>query len=202
MSALRSTALAVLTGIALGVFSRGSDLLPREVGWVGNLGAVWLGAALIMGAHGSRRSWSAAMGAGALAVAAAVHYGSYRLARFGSPDLLRYPAPQWAMTGIVLGGLGGAAGSLWKDKRRRWVAVALMMVVLGAEAFYLGVLAGNEPNARAIALPLEIAAFVLLPIAALPDVRERLRAAALSASIVPLGALAIAWAEQLAKRIY
>ena len=201
MSGLRSMALTLVGGVALGIFSRGSDLLPRDVGWVGNLGALWLAAAFLVGAHGARRSWSSVMGAGTLAVAAVVHYGSYRLARFGSPDLLRYPAPQWAATGVILGGVAGAAGSLW-DESTRWVAVSLLMIVLGAEAFYLGLLAENEPNALPIALPIEMSAFALLPLAALREPRERLHALAVSLALVPPGALAIAWAEQLARRIY
>ena len=194
--------LVVAAGTLLGLASRASDLLPRDLGWVGNLGGIWVGAAFIVGAVVAKPLRSALAGAGTLSLAALVHYGSYRLMRYGSPDLLRYPAPQWAATGAAVGGLMGAAASSWRHVNSRWRSIAVLTAALGAEALYLVLLAHSEPKAREIALPLEIAAFLILPFAVLTSAAHRARAVAWAWSAAPLGAAAIAMAERFARRIY
>ena len=169
---------------------------------MGNLGGIWIAAAFIVGAVVAKPLRSAMAGAGTLALAALVHYGSYRLMRYGSPGLLRYPAPQWAAAGAVLGGLAGAAASSSRGGQSRWRSVALIAATLGAEALYLALLAPNEPNSRHFALPLEIATFLILPFAALTTAADRLKAMAWAWGAAPLGATGIAIAEGFARRIY
>lgn len=196
----RSAALIAASGMALGALSRASDLLPRELRWVGNLGAIWLAVAFIVGARIGRPRAAAVGGASALILAAFVHYGSMRLVRYGDPELLGYPAPQWAAVGGVLGAVFGGVGSLWSDGDKRVRSVAILTTALGAEALYL--LMAHEPNARPVALPLELAAFLLLPLVSLRSGSDRLRTYGWAVSLTPLGAAAIAMVVGVARRIY
>lgn len=102
--------------------------------------------------------------------------------------------------GAAAGGIFGAIGSLWSEPTRRPASVALLSAAFGAEALYL--LSAHEPNARPVALPMEIAAFLMLPLVSLEKASERMRSYGWSLALAPPGAAAIAAAVGIARRVY
>lgn len=201
MSWIREALLVAGAGIGLGLGSRSSDLLPRELGWVGNLGAVWLAVAFVVGSAMGSPKRAAIAGSATLTLAALVHYTSARLLRDGiAVDLLRFPVTQWIVIGTVTGAAFGALGSWWHVERRRALAVALLAAAFGAEALYL--LVRGEPNAAVVAVPLEVLAALLLPLLLLRSSRERLRAAAWCALMTPAGAMVILGIVAAVRRVY
>ena len=189
-------------GIALGLFSRGSDLLPRELGWLGNLGAIWLACAFAAGALVGVSSIRAGIaGATALAIATLVHYWSVRVVLHGSgADLLGFSVPQWLLVGMVLGALFGALGRAWRDLQWKVPAAIGLSAVFGAEALFLSVAA--EPNASRLAVPWALACFVTVPFALTPSARERATAMAGAVLLTPPIAVAIGTAVMLGRRVY
>jgi hypothetical protein len=119
--------LAITAGVLLGLVSRASDLLPREVGWLGNLAAIWLAAAFAVGSATKRSRTAGVAGSVTLAIAALVHYASGRLLRHGlSTELLGFPLLHWIVIGTALGALFGALGSVWRRGRDRTPKFSLL----------------------------------------------------------------------------
>jgi hypothetical protein len=115
-------------------------------------------------------------------------------------DLFRFPVTQWIVIGTLTGAVFGGLGSLWRNAQTRPLAVACLAAAFGAEALYLSV--RGEPNALALAVPLELIAASLLPVLLLRTLRERLHAAAWLALITPVGAVAILGMVATARRVY
>lgn len=201
MPPTRSVALVVVAGTALGLVSRGSDLLPREVGWIGNLGAVWLAVAFAVGAAVGSPKRAAIAGSATLTVAALVHYTSARLLRHGLEiDLFRFPVTQWILIGTAVGSVFGALGAVWSRQHERVWPTAALAASFGAEALYL--FARGEPNALALAAPLELVVFLTLPLVVLRHLRARILGVAGSMMMAPFGAGVILGIVAIARRVY
>jgi hypothetical protein len=192
--------LVAVSGITLGLFSRVSDALPREVGWIGNLGAVWLAVAFAVGARTSSRMAAALAGAGTLALATLVHYGSMRILHWTQLDLLRFPVAQWILIGVPLGALYGSLGRRWREPAPGWWTTAVVAAAFGAEALYLSL--RNEPNAVVLAVPLELTALALIPLLMSRSARERLHTTIASLVMTPIGAAGILGIASIARRVY
>ena len=184
------------------MFSRASDFVPRGLGWVGNLGAIWLACAFVAGALVATTTRSAvAAGSCTLAIATFVHYWSLRVAMDGlGADLLRFPVPQWLLVGIVLGGAFGALGRAWRTGRGQVAVASVMGAVFGAEALYLIVAA--SPNALRLAVPLELVCLLVLPVLLVASARRRLASLAGALALAPPVAVAIAITLLVARRVY
>lgn len=201
MISVRTTWLVLFVGTALGLASRASDLLPREVGWIGNLGAVWLAVAFAVGARAGSRGDAALAGAATLTLAALVHYTSARVLRHGLDiDLFRFPVTQWIVIGATLGAVFGAVGCSGRAPAVRAWAIGTLAATFGAEALYLFL--RDEPNAVVLAAPLEIVAFVVLPVVLLRGVRDRVVAALTSVAIAPVGTVVILGVVAVVRRVY
>ncbi|HKO32432.1 MAG TPA: DUF6518 family protein [Candidatus Limnocylindria bacterium] len=204
--------LALVSGLALGLFSGFGDRLPADtvlhvVVALANAAGPWLVTAFVVGAMAGAPLAGAITASAALVAAVAVYYLTIYIAGNTVADLAR-SAGVWLGVSVVVGPLLGAAGGAWARPRRpfdRVGAVALLGGTLAAEAIlrliqveaWTGLdLARTDIHVGLI----ELAAAVVLPILLLSR-GERLRGylgvavATVGATIVTAGALAgIRWA--------
>lgn len=122
-------ALAAGAGLAGGVLTLyGQRLLAGSGGWFALVNSVapWVTVAFLVGMRAPGR-WRTAAVAGAVAEAGLVlgYYLSAGGFSFGSTSMLI-----WFVTGLIAGPVYGAAGALWRDRRRPVRSAALG--VLGA----------------------------------------------------------------------
>ena len=204
--------LALLAGLALGLFSGLGDRLPADtvlhvVVALANAAGPWLVTAFAVGALAGAPVAGAFTATAALAAAVAVYYLTIYLGGNSVADLLR-SAGVWLGVSVVVGPLLGAAGGAWARPRRafdRIWAAALLAGTLAAEAILrliqVEAWTGLDLARTDIQVGLiELAAAVVIP-AALLSPGERLRgylAAAVAttvATILSAGVLAaIRWA--------
>ena len=160
--------LTIVVGLGLGIFSRLTDLLPTEIKWIGNFGALWLGVAFLLGRTATGLSQGAAQGGMGLCLAAITHYLPLRLASRGLViAALRFPFPQWIVVGVLAGAVFGAAGAVsgTRSKYAVW-AQAWMIAMLLAEGIVLTffttrhIVIGDR-SALLVAVPLEVTVAVI-----------------------------------------
>ncbi|HEX5578553.1 MAG TPA: DUF6518 family protein [Candidatus Limnocylindria bacterium] len=207
----RYALLALVSGIALGLFSGFGDRLPPDtplhvVVALANAAGPWLVTAFAVGAMAGAPATGALTATAALVAAVAVYYLSIYLMGNAVADLVR-TAGVWLAVSVVVGPLLGAAGGAWvrpRAPRHRIGAVGLLAGILAAEAILrliqVEAWTGLDLARTDIQVGLiELAAAVVVPAVLLrPD--ERLRgylAAAIAtaaAAILAAGALAaIRW---------
>lgn len=133
--------LALVAGVALGLFSGLGDRLPADtilhvVVALANAAGPWLVAAFVVGALAGAPLAGAITATVALVAAVAVYYLSIYFMGNTVADLLR-SAGVWLAVSVVVGPLLGAAGGAWSRARRpveRIGAVGLLAGALAAEA--------------------------------------------------------------------
>lgn len=133
--------VALVAGVALGLFSGVGDRLPPDtvlhvVVASANAAGPWLVTAFVVGALAGAPLAGALTATAALAAAVAVYYLSIYLAGNEVADVAR-SAGVWLAVSVVVGPLLGAAGGAWARPRRafeRIGAVALLSGTLAAEA--------------------------------------------------------------------
>ena len=131
-------------------------------GTLAELGAPWILAAFVAGALpmiAADRRPRAQLGAGvvgalagatSLVVATVVYYGPARTGRLDVPDA-RGVTAMWAIVGIAVGVVIGAAGALWRSAPNAAQAVGCLVVAgtaVAAEAYYL--LDAGDTGARSV----------------------------------------------------
>lgn len=153
-----------MVGLLLGALSRYSSQLTTSLQWLGNVGAIWLLVAFVVGRTRSSTRSAAFSGAITLVAAALSHYLPYRLARFGvGPETLRHPLYLWMVVGAVAGALFGVLGFVQKNEvgaRSSW-SVAVPVASLAGEAVLLSMVAPEV--AYPLAAPVQLIAAVALP---------------------------------------
>jgi Family of unknown function (DUF6518) len=204
--------LALVAGLALGLFSGLGDRLPADTVLhvavaLANAAGPWLITAFVVGALAGAPLAGAITASAALVAAVAVYYLTVYAMGNTVADLAR-PAGVWLAVSAVVGPLLGAAGGAWARPRRafdRIAAVALLAGTLAAEAILrliqVEAWTGLDLARTDIQVGLiELAAAVVLP-AVLLAPRERLRGylgtaiATVGAAFLIAGALAvIRWA--------
>jgi hypothetical protein len=204
--------LALVAGVALGLFSGLGDRLPADtvlhvVVALANAAGPWLVTAFVVGALSGAPLAGAITALAALVAAVAAYYLTIYLAGNSVADLVR-TVGVWLAVSVVVGPLLGAAGGAWARPRKpsyRIGAVALLTGTLAAEAILrliqVEAWTGLDLARTDIQVGLiELAAAAAVPAVLLPA-GERVRgyvAAALAAASVTLlaaGALAaIGWA--------
>lgn len=133
--------LALVAGLALGLFSGLGDRLPPDtilhvVVALANAAGPWLVTAFVVGALAGAPLAGALTATAALAAAVSVYYLSIYLAGNEVADVAR-SAGVWLAVSVVVGPLLGAAGGAWARPRGafdRIGAVALLAGTLAAEA--------------------------------------------------------------------
>ena len=190
--------LALMAGLALGLFSGMGDWVPADtvlhvVVALANAAGPWLVTAFVVGALAGAPLAGAITASAALVAALAVYYLTIYAIGYTVADLTR-SAGVWLAVAVVVGPLLGAAGGAWARPRRpfdRIGAVALLAGALAAEAIlrliqvqaWTGLdLARTDVQVGLI----ELAAAVVLP-AVLLAPGERLRGY-LGTAIVTVGA--------------
>ena len=156
--------LPLLVGLLLGALSRYSSQLTTSLQWLGNVGAIWLLVAFLVGRTRSSTRSAVFSGAITLVVATVSHYLPYRLARFGvGPQTLRHPLYLWMVVGAASGALFGVLGFVQRSQdgaRSSWSAAALIACLAG-EAVLLSLVAPEV--AYPLAAPVQLIAAVALP---------------------------------------
>ena len=133
--------LALVAGLALGLFSGLGDWLPADtvlhvVVALANAAGPWLVTAFVVGALAGAPLAGAITASAALVAALAVYYLTIYAIGYTVADLTR-SAGVWLAVAVVVGPLLGAAGGAWARPRRpfdRIGAVALLAGALAAEA--------------------------------------------------------------------
>jgi hypothetical protein len=133
--------LALVAGLALGLFSGLGDRLPPDtflhvVVALANAAGPWLVTAFVVGALAGAPLAGALTATAALAAAVSVYYLTIYVAGNTVADVAR-SAGVWLAVSVVVGPLLGAAGGAWARPRRafdRIGAVALLAGALAAEA--------------------------------------------------------------------
>ncbi len=133
--------LAMVAGLALGLFSSLGDRLPADtflhvVVALANAAGPWLVTAFVVGAMTGTPLAGAITATAGLVAAVAVYYLTIYVAGNTVADLVR-SAGVWLTVSVVVGPLLGAAGGAWARPRRRFDrigAVALLAGTLAAEA--------------------------------------------------------------------
>jgi uncharacterized protein DUF6518 len=128
--------LAVVVGIALGVFSILADgIIPgRLVTLLGNIAAPWAIAAFAVGYRAPSVKQGALAGAIALSVGVVTYYAGAAIRDYGTAtDVV------WTVVALVAGPILGACGAAISNRRERppVIAVALPAAMLVAEGFFL-----------------------------------------------------------------
>lgn len=132
--------LALLAGVALGLFSGLGDRLPADtvlhvVVALANAAGPWLVTAFVVGALAGAPVAGALTATAALVAAVAVYYLSIYVLGNTVADLVRN-AGVWLAVSVVVGPALGAAGGTWarpRGPRERIGAVALLAGTLAAE---------------------------------------------------------------------
>ena len=194
----RYALLALLPGLALGLFSALGDRLPADtvlhvVIALANAAGPWLVTAFVVGALAGAPVAGAITATAALVAAVAGYYLTIYLSGYSVADLVR-SAGVWLAVSVLVGPLLGAAGGTWARPRRaldRIGAVALLAGTLAAEAILrliqVEVWTGLDLTRTDIQVGLiELAAAAVLP-AVLLAPGERLRGY-LGAAIATAGA--------------
>ena len=133
--------LALVAGVALGLFSGFGDRLPPETALhvvvaLANAAGPWLVTAFVVGALAGAPLAGAITATAALFAAVAIYYLTIYLAGNTVADLVR-SAGVWLAVSVVVGPLLGAAGGAWLRPRASWHrvgAVGLLAGTLAAEA--------------------------------------------------------------------
>jgi hypothetical protein len=203
--------LALVAGLALGLFSGLGDRLPADtplhvVVALANAAGPWLVTAFVVGALAGAPLAGALTATGALVAAVAVYYLSIYALGNTVADLVR-TAGVWLAVSAVVGPLLGVAGGAWVRPRAAWHrvgAVGLLAGTLAAEGILrliqVEAWTGLDPTRTDIQVGLiELAAAVALPAVLLSN-GERLRGylaaamATVAATVIAAGALAaIRW---------
>ena len=139
----RRRAVAVLLGVAVGIFSSRADLLPADtllhvVVVMGNAVGPWVVVGFAAGAIQGELRRGAVGSAVALCVGVATYYGA-ALLTWGdrAPAFLPALAALWLVVAALSGGIVGAAGGGWAASGRyRLVGPVILAGALLAEATY------------------------------------------------------------------
>lgn len=149
-------------GVVLGYWCQRVAGTGGVAGTLAELGAPWILAAFVAGAlpmiAADRRPRAqpgagvvgALAGATSLVVATVVYYGPARTGRLDVPDARGITA-MWAVVGIAVGVVIGAAGALWRSAPNAAQAVGCLVVAgtaVAAEAYYL--LDTGDTGARSV----------------------------------------------------
>src|SRR4051794_39221419 len=164
-------------GVVLGYWCERVAGTGGAAGTLAELGAPWILAAFVAGVlamvaadRRPRAQFGAGVvgalaGATSLVVATVVYYGPARTGRLDVPDA-RGVTAMWAVVGLAVGVVIGAAGALWRSAPNAAQAVGCLVVTgtaVAAEAYYL--LDTGEPGARSVLFVLA-AAGIGLPLLA------------------------------------
>src|SRR5215210_1567722 len=202
----RHTSVAVLLGIAVGVFSSRADMLPIDTPLIvlvalGNATGPWVTVAFAAGAVTGRPRAGAVGGA----VALGIGVGAYYLAGLltwpgGIPSSLGLLVPVWLVVAVATGSLVGATGGLWASGGRyRMLGPMTLGGALLAEATYRFILVegwtGIDLARTALQVALvDLVAALLVPVVLLE--RKRWPVAFLgSAVIAAVGAFLLTGVE-------
>ena len=138
-------------GVVLGYWCQRVAGTGGAAGTLAELGAPWILAAFVAGAlpmiaadRRPRAQFGAGLvgalaGATSLVIATVVYYGPARTGRLDVPDA-RGVTAMWAIVGIAVGVVIGAAGALWRSAPNALQAVGCLVVAgtaVAAEAYYL-----------------------------------------------------------------
>ena len=193
----------MLIGLTLGVFSHASSGLPGAWRWVGNLGALWLAIAFLVGRLAANLRGGALVGAASLAVASVIHYVPHRMLREGiSLHAFRWPVILWVVVGATVGLLFGTLGAAHARRLRIYAAlgVALLVAAFAAEALVL--LRIGHARAMQVAVPIEVIAALAWPFVLMSSWKARLTTYLVAAAFAPILVLALASFMGVIHRVY
>lgn len=195
-------ALALVAGVILGLFSHGSSSLPGGWRWLGNFGALWVAVAFLVGWL-SRVKPAPILGATSLVAASLVHYVPFRLAREGlSWQAFRWPVVLWVGVGIIVGSVSASLGAAYaRRKPFAWlIGVAFLAAAFAGEAIVL--LRTGHPRAVRVAVPVEVALSLLVPLILVSSWRTRLQVLGLTALTIPVVVLGLSAFMGVIHRVY
>ena len=195
-------AFPVLAGLILGSFSRYSSSFPDALRWLGNFGAPWLAAAFFVARPQRSRGAAAVAGAVTLSIATLAHYVPYRIARDGfGLEVAAHPVLLWVVVGTVFGAIFGLLGWVHACHRRSsLLAAGCLAASFAGEAIVLFYVA--HPNAVEVAVPIEAAIAMALPVVLTEGWRDRAKTYVATA-LLALPAIAILAATMGAiRRVY
>jgi hypothetical protein len=192
-SASAVAAVAVLSGVAIGVAGRASDHVSSSLlYWAGTLGGPWLVAAFTLGAFAGSRRRGATAGAVALAVGVITYYAVFRLVEERTSTVNAVVVgTAWTLGALPIGAAFGWAGGAWRRTRGpRWAAVVAGALVGEALLLWLEGRHGGGPWGREDAVTaLQTQALIGVG-AALVLARARLRALAWTGGVALVVVLA------------
>jgi len=168
-------AWVVLAGVLLGLGSRAVDLIGLR--WVGNIAALWVMAAFVMGRRTNRNTDGAVAGALCLVAATAAYY-AWRAAIDGdiSNSYLSSVGVFWLLTGAVIGGLSGALGARSRDSSGYWGVPAGVSLGEAGAVMLL--------SQRWLQVALQIALGVLFLVFSRAEIRRGAALSAITATVV------------------
>jgi hypothetical protein len=202
----RYASVAVLLGVAVGVFSSRADMLPIDTPLIvlvalGNATGPWVAVAFAAGAVAGRPRAGAMAGAIALGIGVGTYYVAGLLTwPGGTPSSLGLLVPVWLVVAVATGALVGATGGLWASGRRyREVGQMVLGGALLAEATYRFILVegwtGIDLSRTALQVALvDLVAALLVPVLLLERNRWPVTYVG-SAGIAVVSALLLAGAE-------
>jgi len=197
--------LALVAGVALGLFSGLGDRLPADTTLhviiaLANAAGPWLVTAFAVGALSGAPVAGAITATAALAAAVAVYYLTIYLWGNTVAELTR-SAGVWLAVSAVVGPLFGAAGGAWRRPRRRFErigAVALLAGALAAEGILRLIQVEAWTGLDLARTDIQVGLIELIVAAVLPtallSAGDRLRGYAATAATTVAAALLIAGA--------
>jgi hypothetical protein len=139
----RDVSIAVLLGVAVGIFSSRADLLPVDSPLIvlvalGNATGPWVAVGFAAGAVAGRPRAGAMGGAVALGIGVGTYYAAALLTwPGGTPSYLSLLVLVWLVVAVATGSAIGAAGGLWAAGGRYSTAGPMALAgALLAEAAY------------------------------------------------------------------
>jgi hypothetical protein len=143
VSPLKTAAIAVAVGVALGVATQLVVHLPNPVGLLGTLGGPWLGTAFAVGVAARSRRTAPWAGAASMAAAVIAYYVARKMMNPALPGgfTVRGEAIPYILVGLVSGAAMAVLGALWRAGGIRWKVLSpgLLAGALGAEVVVLSV---------------------------------------------------------------
>ena len=193
----RAIALVALVGLATGILTQfGQSVLPNDLSPIANSISPWLVVAFVIGAAMPRSRWATIAAVGTLVFALVGYYGMTEI-RYGigagTGSLVR-----WGIGAAVGGPVFGVGGYLWRHGSavQRALGAGLLAAVFIAEGVYLAFVVDHRTVGTGF-----VVAGLVLPVLLGRSWADRLRAYALAAPALVLGAIgfaALMWLDGVA----
>jgi hypothetical protein len=178
MNGMRLGGLGIFAGFAIGVLTWLADQQEGAVSWLGSLTAPWVLLAFLLGTLAGRFRTGIVVSVIAMLIGVAAYYICMRVFAGGvNLDYFLSTTVLWLILAPLAGVVFGAAGNVWRDRRRRpasrGFAVGLPGGVIAGESAFFMATAVTLTGAETILLLLFTGVGVGLP-SFLPERRARL----------------------------